>query len=232
LLAALSLALGIGASTAIYSFMDALLARKLPVADPGALAVLQWHVTGNKSIRTSVVHDVSGSFHDDPKTGHTSPIFPYPAFELLRKPNDVCSVLFAYRPARRLNVLIRNQAEVADGEYVSGDYFSGLAVAPAAGRLITGDDGRAGAPAVVVLGYAFAERRFGEAVRAAGQAVTIDNIPFTVTGVAPPGFFGVDPSKAPEFYLPLHADLLLHPERGPGSNPPGATSTSTITGSR
>jgi macrolide transport system ATP-binding/permease protein len=220
-LAALSLALGIGANTAIYSFMDALLVRKLPVADPASLAALNWHVSGKKSVRTSVVHDASGFFYDDPKTGKTSPIFPYPAFELLRKSNHVFSVLFAYHPARKLNVLTRNQAQVADGEYVSGDYFRGLAIAPAAGRLITGDDDRAGAPAVVVLSYAFAGRRFGDAARAAGQPVTIDNIPFTVIGVAPPGFFGVDPAKAPEFYLPLHADLLLNPERGPGPNPAG-----------
>jgi macrolide transport system ATP-binding/permease protein len=220
-LASVSLALGIGANTAIYSFMDALLARTLPVGDPGSLAVLNWHVMGKKGVRTSVVHDVSGFFYDDPKTGKTSPIFPYPAFEQLRKSNDVCSVLFAYRPARKLNILARKQAEVGDGEYVSGDYFRGLEIAPAAGRLITGEDDRAGAPAVVVLSYAFAERRFGDAARAAGQPVTIDNIPFTAIGVAPAGFFGVDPAKAPQFYLPLHADLLLDPERGPGPNPAG-----------
>jgi predicted permease len=221
LLATLSLALGIGANTAIYSFMDALLARALPVADPRSLAVLNWHVMGGEGVRAPVVHDASGFSYHDPKNGRISPIFPYPAFELLRKSNDICSVLFAYRPARKLNLFARNQAEVADGEYVSGDYFRGLAVTPASGRLITGDDDRADAPAVVVLSYGFAETRFGDAARAVGQPVTIGNIPFTVIGVTPPGFFGVDPAKAPRFYLPLHADLLIDPERGPGLNPAG-----------
>src|SRR5450432_2882512 len=102
-MAVLSLALGIGANTAIYSFMDALLMRALPVADPDKLVVLNWHVTGSKRLRNSVVHDASGYFHRDPKTGITTSIFPYPAFELLRSSNNVLSVTFAYHPASKLN---------------------------------------------------------------------------------------------------------------------------------
>jgi len=99
LVATLTLALGIGANTAIFSFLDALLMRSLPVADPASLVVLNWHVTGKKRLRYSVVHGASGYFYDDSKTGITSAIFPYPAFDLLRKSNDVLSVLFAYCPA-------------------------------------------------------------------------------------------------------------------------------------
>ena len=134
ILAVLSLALGIGANTAIFSFMDALLMRSLPVADPGSLVVLEWHITGKKSVDDSVLHNISGQIRDDPKTGSTSAVFPFPAFELLRKSNGVLSILFAYRPARKLNVMVLGQAEVAGGEYVSGDYFRGLGVMPAAGR--------------------------------------------------------------------------------------------------
>src|SRR5260370_3614901 len=115
-----------------------------------------------------------------------------------------------------MNVMVLGQAEVTGGEHVSGDYFRGLGLAPAAGRLIMGDEDRAGAPAVVALSYGFAQRRFGDAASAVGQTVLINNTPFTTVGVAPPGFFGVDPSKAPDLYLPLHADLLLNPERSPG----------------
>ncbi len=215
-LAALSLALGIGANTAIYSFMDALLMRSLPVADPGSLVVLKWHVTGKQRVGDSVLHDISGQVYDDPRTGPTSAVFPFPAFEALRKSSNVLSVLFAYRPARKLNVMIQGQAEVTSGEYVSGDYFRGLGLAPAAGRLIIGDDDRPGAQGVVVLSYGFAQSRFGEAARAVGQQVRINNSSFTAIGVAPPGFFGVDPSKAPDLYLPLHADLLLNPGQDPG----------------
>ena len=216
ILAALSLALGIGANTAIYSFMDALLMRSLPVSDPGSLVVLQWHITGKKNVDDSVLHNISGQINGNPRTGSTSAVFPFPAFELLRKSSDVLSVLFAYRPARKLNVMVQGQAEVTSGEYVSGDYFRGLGLVPAAGRLIIGDDDRAGAPGVVVLSYGFALRRFGDAGSAAGRPVLINNTPFTAIGVAPPGFFGVDPSKTPDIYLPFHADLLLNPEGNPG----------------
>ncbi len=219
ILAALSLALGIGANTAIYSFMDALLMRSLPVRDPGSLVVLNWHVMGKKSIHDSVVHTESGYFYNDPKTGKTTPIFPYPAFELLRKSTDVLSVLFAYRPAGKMTIMIQGQAGIAAGEYVSGDYFRGLRLVPAAGRLIIGDDDRAAGSGVVVLSYAFAESRFGDAASAAGRQVLINNVPFTAIGVAPPGFFGVDPAAAPDFYLPMHADLLLNREQDPLTNP-------------
>ncbi len=185
-LAALSLALGIGANTAIYSFMDALLMRSLPVGNPESLVVLSWHFTGKKNVHVSVVHDVSGFFYDDPKTGKTTGIFPYPAFELLRK-SEQFSVVFAHRRAPKLNVTIRKQAEVVSGDYVSGDYFRGLALAPASGRLISGDDDRAGAP------------------NAVGQPVFINNVPFTAIGVAPPGFLGVDPGRVPDFYVQVFA---------------------------
>jgi macrolide transport system ATP-binding/permease protein len=218
-LATLLLALGIGANTAIYSFVDALLVRSLPVADPRSLVVPNWHMAGKKDTDNSVVRNVSGYYYDDPKLGKTAPMFPYPAFELLRKSGDVFSVLFAYHPAGKLTAIVQGQAEVVNGEYVSGEYFRGLGLVPAAGRLIRDDDDLAGGPAVVVLSYAFAQRRFGDAAVAAGQPVMINNIPFMAIGVAPRGFFGVDPAKAPDFFLPLHADLLLRPEDNPGHGP-------------
>lgn len=217
-LASLSLALGIGANTAIYSLMDALLMRSLPVADPASLVLLKWHIAAKKDTDDTVVHNASGYFDDDPKFGKTSPIFPYPAFEALRKSGGALSVVFAYRPAGKRNVVAGRQAEIRGGEYVSGDYFQGLGVVPAAGRLLAGGDDRAGAPPVVALSYGFATARFGDAASAVGQNVLIDNIPFTAIGVTPPRFFGVDPSKAPDLYLPFHADLLLEPQRNPGTD--------------
>ena len=111
LVATLTLALGIGANTAIFSFLDALLMRSLPVADPASLVVLNWHVTGKKSLRYSVIHNMQGRFWADSKTGLTTAIFPYPAFELLGKSNDVLSALFAYCPTLRLNFLARGEAD-------------------------------------------------------------------------------------------------------------------------
>lgn len=210
-LAVLSLALGIGANTAIYSFMDAVMMRWLPVRDPASLALLQWHT--KNGINDSVVQNESGHFDDDPKLGLVGGIFPYPAFEDLRKSTNVFSALFAYHPSQKLTVMISGGAEVDSGEYVSGDFFDGLGVAPEAGRLIVAGDDHIGAD-VVVLSYGFAQRHFGDAARAAGQKIFLNNLPFTIAGVTPPGFYGVDSGSAPEFYLPLHADLALDPARG------------------
>ena len=214
ILAALSLALGIGANTAIYSFMDAVLLRSLPVANPESLVVLNWHSKDMKAARGSVVHTGSGSIYHDAKIGTNAGIFPYPAFERLRKSEGVFSSLFAYYPTRELNLMIKGQAEVATGEYVSGDYFRGLGTPPAAGRLVIDEDDRAGAAGVVVLGFGVAQARFGDADSAVGQSIRLNNVLFTVIGVAPPGFFGVDPAMAPDFYVPMHANLLLATKEG------------------
>jgi predicted permease len=214
LLTILSLALGIGANTAIYSFMDAVLMRSLPVKDPGSLVVVNWRsrdatrdAQGNREF---VMHSMSGSVNGDAEGGLRSGIFPYPAFELLQKQSSsVFSSVFAYYPNRGANLLIDGQAYTGRGEYVSGEFFRGLEVRPAAGRLLVGDDDRVGAPPVLVISFAFSERHFGQADRAPGRSILINAIPFTIVGVTPPDFFGVDPAAAPEFYLPLHANLLV-----------------------
>src|SRR5437879_2909389 len=97
----------------------------------------------------------------------------------------------------------------ASTEYVTGEYFRGLAVSPAAGHLIGSEDDRPGAAPVAVVSFAASQQRFGGPSNAIGQAILIDNVPFTVIGVAPPEFFGVDPAVAPDLYLPLHTNVLL-----------------------
>ncbi len=209
-LAILSLALGIGANTAIYSFMDSILLRSLPVPDPGSLVVLNWHAKDAR--HDFVMRGMSGTTYDDPTTGTTAGIFPFPAFELFRKYDSVFSTVFAHFQCwqvRRVNLTIEGQADIATGWNVSGDYFRGLGVPPAAGRLVIPDDDRAGAPAVAVVSYGLSQRRFGGADNAVGRSILIDNLPFTVVGVTPPEFFGVDPAAAPDVYLPIHTNELL-----------------------
>ena len=210
LLAVSSLALGIGANAAIYSFMDAILVRSLPVSDPQSLVVLNWRArtTG----RDFVMKSMSGTTYGDSQAGTTAGIFPYPAFERFRKSNTVFSSVFAhfqYSQARRLNVTTGGQASIASGWSVSGDYFSGLGVSPAAGRMILSDDDRPGAPAVAVVTYRFSQGHFGGIANATGQVILIDNVPFTVVGVTPQEFFGVDPAGSPDLFLPMHTSELL-----------------------
>ncbi|MBV9396395.1 MAG: ABC transporter permease [Bryobacterales bacterium] len=221
-LAVLSLALGIGANTAIFSFMDAILLRSLPVKDPESLAMVNWHMkgppfgTGPEAI--TVVNGIEGDIYQEPGSGSTAAILPYPAFELLQTGSSpVFSNVFGFRTAGKLNLSVKGQADLGAGEYVSGDYFRGLDVPPAAGRLLIADDDRAGAPAVAVVSFALAQARFGGATNAAGSSILVNNVPFTVVGVAPPEFFGTEPGQAPDVYLPMHANLLLedYPFGGP-----------------
>ena len=138
-----------------------------------------------------------------------SGIFPYPAFETLREEHSVFSTLFGYFNGHNRTLAIRGQAMSAGTEYVTGGYFRGLGVSPAAGRLIDSEDDRPGAAPVAVISFVTSQNRFGGAPNAIGQSILVDNIHFTVIGVAPPEFFGVDPAAAPDLYLPLHTNLLV-----------------------
>ena len=209
---AVTLALGIGANTAIYSFIDAILLRALPVPDPESLVVVKWHARpiefGRRRSPAAesgfVMHSIDGQVYDE-GGGSTSRIFPFPAFERLQNAaTPVMAGFFAYHPAGRLNVVARGEADVAQGEYVAGGYFDGLRVAVAAGRPIVMADDEVSAAPVAVLSMGYAQRRFGGAASAVGETVRINNDVVTVVGVAPTGFFGVDPSAATDVYLPLH----------------------------
>ena len=212
---ALSLALGIGANTAIYSFMDSILLRSLPVPDPASLAVMNWRskpfAIGSRATRGSefVLHSIDGGFYDEPD-GTTGTIFPYAAFERLQQASTpVLSSIFGYFRGGTVNVIARGTADLATGEYVSANFFGGLAVPPAAGRLIGADDDRPGAPPVAVISMGYSQRRFESAAEAINQPILINNVAFTVIGVTPNGFFGVDPAAAPDVYLPIHATVLF-----------------------
>ena len=211
-LAVLSLALGIGANTAIYSLMESILLRSLPVADPESLVVLNWHSRPPQNASKEwvhVVHGIQGVFWPGDKGALVSGIFPYAALETLREENPVFSTLFGYFNGRNRTLAIRGQAITASTEYVTGEYFRGLAVSPAAGRLIESEDDRPGAAPVAVISFAASQNRFGGPPSAIGQSILVNNIPFTVIGVAPPEFFGVDPAASPDLYLPLHTNVLV-----------------------
>jgi macrolide transport system ATP-binding/permease protein len=206
--AVLSLALGIGANTAIYSFMDAILMRSLPVSHPEQLAVVEWH----SARRPPVVKGINGTAHRYGSGGTSSPNFPFRAYETLRSEQDIFSALFAYTYVRTFNVIAGGQTESIFGGFVSGNYFSSLGVPAAAGRLFVDADDRTGAPAAVVLSYTYWQHRFNTNPAILGQSIQINNQPYTIAGVAAPGFFGVDPEANPDFFLPIHALPVLSPD--------------------
>lgn len=198
-MAVLSLALGIGANTAIFGFLDGILLRDLPVERPGELVVLNWRA----SDQPKVIHRHSGSRYRDGKHGIASPNYPYPFYRLLRAKQDALSALFAYANMWELNLVAREQADISAGELVSGNYFHDLGVVPAAGRLIVDDDDRTGAPPVAVLSYGYWRKRYLSDPAAVGEVIRINHVPVTIIGVSAPGFFGVNPAADPSVYLPL-----------------------------
>ena len=204
-LAILSLALGIGANTAIFSFMDSIVLRSLPVDHPERLVILSFWTKENE------VHGMNR--HDDSflptKTGYGDSVFSYPAFGMFQSNKRIFSDVFGYQGGGDLHFAAGDRADVARTEYVTGNYFQALGVPPAAGRLIMNDDDRAAASPVAVISYALSQRRFGSAENATGKSVLINQHPFTVIGVAPPQFFGADPAMAPDVYIPLHSIRTL-----------------------
>ncbi|HLY20691.1 MAG TPA: ABC transporter permease [Bryobacteraceae bacterium] len=208
--AALSLALGIGANTAIYSFLDAILMRSLPVANPHQLAILKWHAARSPG----VIKGANGRMSRYGKTGRESPNFPFAAYQALRDNPALFSTMIGYTYVQNFNVTVGDAADSIPGGFVSGNYFSGLGVPPAAGRLLVEDDDRPGASPAVVLAYAYWQGRFNGDPSAMGKSIRINDVPFTIAGVAGPGFSGVDPQSNPSFFLPIHQLPPLSPHPG------------------
>jgi predicted permease len=108
----------------------------------------------------------------------------------------------------RLNVTTRDATDSVKAHYVTGDYFQGMGVRPAAGRLIHQADDAIGAAPVVVLNETFSRRRFGDAAAALGQTIRINDTPFEIIGVAPAAFFGAEPGATPQVFMPIHARMI------------------------
>ena len=183
--ALLSLALGIGANTALFSIMDAMLLKMLPVKEPERLVLFK-----SVAPQEFSVGSYNGSSNKDEQTGlinRTS--FAYQTYQRLREQQGPLSDVFAYGGVG-LNVIADGQADVAGGQAVSGNYYAGLGVQPAVGRLLTDEDDKAGAPPVAVLSHRYWQKRFGGDAAIIGKQINLNNVPFTVVGVSARGFDG------------------------------------------
>jgi len=187
LIVTLTLALGIGANTAIFSMIDAVLLKSLPVRQPEELVLL-------------------------------SRRFSYPGLRILREYDQVTTGLVAFTPVR-LGLSIAGQAEPAVlGHLVTGNYFSVLGVHPILGRLLGEDDDRSpGAHAVAVVSHGYWRRRFGSDPAIIGRTISLAGMPFTIIGVTPPEFFGVEVGSSPDIFAPVMMSPQLMPAGGPVS---------------
>ncbi|HKQ80018.1 MAG TPA: ABC transporter permease [Blastocatellia bacterium] len=194
--AVLSLALGIGANTAIFSLVDPILIKSLPVKDPEQLVVL-------KPVNQR------GATEDD----YTFAVFSYPIFEQLRDRTQIFSGVFATPGADQVEMVgpeTGNEREKASLQLVSGEYFQVLGVNAVLGRtLTTADDQTVGANPVAVLSFGFWRRRFAGDVSVVGKIITLRNQPLTIIGVTAPEFFGTELGEAPDIWAPLMTENIL-----------------------
>ena len=188
-MAVLSLALGIGANAAIFSLLDAILLKQLPVKQPQELYFVQYGEPGFKP------------------TSNVS----FTAFEQLKTHESISDACF-FNYTTRINVSTGGSSEVVEGQMVSGGFFKTLGVNPIAGRVILDSDDEVSSPSVVVLSDRYWERRFGRA-SVVGQQLILNNVPFTIVGVTPPEFFGAIVGNAPDLYLPSITGERIIPGR-------------------
>src|SRR5260370_28806240 len=187
IVAVLSLALGIGANTSIFSLLSQVMFRYLPVADLARLVV--FHTEGQRNGRAS-----SDNFEA---------VFSYPMYRDLRDRNQVFSGVIA-RSSAPVSLSYNAQTERARAEMVSGNFFDVLRVRPFIGRLLTqDDDGAPGAHPVVVLSHGYWKRRFGSNPGIVNQKVNLNGHPMIVLGVTPPVFHGVLAGDTPDVLAPM-----------------------------
>ena len=197
--AVLTLALGIGANTAIYSLLDQAMLRLLPVIAPNQLVVLRFSGGDSGSTRSR---------------GDNTTYFSYPMYRDLRDRNSVLSGLIATDLAQ-VGVQWHNQPDLADAELVSGNYFDVLGLRPALGRLfVASDDVAQEANPVVVLSFYYWQQRFGLDPTIVNQSISINGHPFTILGVVQPGFHSAVAGDNPAIFAPM----MMKPEVTPAWN--------------
>jgi predicted permease len=202
-----TLALGIGANTAIFSLIDAVMLKMLPVEKPEQLVLLNWVALG----WPYMIHSLTGDSNRDKSGRSTSTSFSYPIFEDIRAHAHALSGVLAFADAGRVNVGISGETGVAQGQLVSGEFFNTLGVPASIGRTITPADDEPGANPVATLSYNYWVRRFGRDPQIIGKTVTVNGAVFTLVGVAAPEFFGVQPGASTDIWLPLRTQPLVDP---------------------
>jgi predicted permease len=207
-IAATSLALAIGANTAIFSLTKSMLYDRLDVPHAEQLRALKWHGVGNMA-----VHSMWGDFDPAPEGGMSGTIFSYPVYLELRAHNQSLEDLFAFK-WDGMNATVRGVAQRVETEMVSGNYYSVLGVRPQLGRPIEpSDESEYGAGTVAVISEGLWERAYGRSPSALGQTITVNQTPFTIVGVNPRGFTGAKGTWAsPDVFVPLTMQPVIDPK--------------------
>lgn len=195
-----TLALGIGANTAVFSVMNAVLLKSLPVEDPDRVVYLN---TSEAPQRTGTVDS------------HNT--FSYAVYDALRNQSGPLSQVIAYVPLSSGKVAVRagSQPEEAEGDMVSGSFFSGMGIKFARGHGFTAQDESDHAP-IAVISFNYWSRRFAQSPDVLGKAIFVNSVPITIVGVSAQGFEGLEAGRSTDFWIPLQSQ----PELNAWGNPP------------
>src|SRR5690349_3978283 len=213
--AIISLALGIGANTALFSAVYAVLLKPLPVEEPERLVLFEWQA--GRPFRTS---GMSGTSNVEVPAGRRGlSLFRYDVFEQMHETQTAAtpsplSDLFAFGPLPELTAKVGDEPEIVNGQAVTGNYYTGLRVQPSLGRVISAEDDRPGTAPVVVLSYRFWQNRFNANPGVLGQQLKLNQQSFTIIGVTPPEFNGtLQVGYEPAVTIPLAFEPLVQGER-------------------
>jgi predicted permease len=208
-----SLALGIGANTAIFSIAKSALMDRLDVPQAGELRLFAWNAK-----RKSVVHSSWGDF-DRTQNGVTSTSFSYPIYQLMRKQNHQLEDLFAFKNLGRVNVTAEGEAEVVQADLVSGNFYEQMRVRPQLGRPIEpADDDKPGASPVALISDGYWSARFNRSPSVIGKTILVNLVNVTIVGVNPPGFTGAKGTQSSaELFMPFSVQPQVFPYRNEAS---------------
>ncbi len=210
--AVVTLALGIGANTAIFTLTDAVILRTLPVHGPGQLVLLKWgaHLWPNTNR--------SYSWPGCPGMGRAAALaipggcsFSYPVFEQLRRVRAGFSGFFAFTGSEPFDTTFQGTVSSGRGQFVSGSFFPVLGQRPAVGSLLEPIDDVTGAAPALVLGYGYWQSRFGGDPSVVGKTVQVNGSPFTIAGVSAKGFMGLEMGIPVDFWMPLSCQPSVFP---------------------
>ncbi|HLW98566.1 MAG TPA: ABC transporter permease [Candidatus Acidoferrales bacterium] len=210
--AILTLALGIGANTAIFTLVNSIMLTRLPVGHPEQLVLLHWMSHSKGPFVWNGSSSYGGCDMNDPGSGRNNCSFSYPVFEDFRSNAHSFQNIAAYAGGVGVQVDRNGHSTRANGQVVSGEFFSVLEVHPAYGRVLNPGDDQTGAPPALMLEFTYWQKQFGSDPAVVGGSVIMNGVSFNIVGVTPPEFFGISPGSRPNFWLPLHCkDVLSKP---------------------
>lgn len=193
-----TLALAIGANVAMFTLTNAVLLKRLPVPNPDQLVQMSWAAR-----RYGFVSTYNGSARPNAAGERVATSFALPVINAIRDRNTTFSDVFGFTLPEPLTMVLQNDSQLVDAQFVSGNFFRGLGVATVLGRTLTDYDDRPGAPPVAVISYGFWSRAFGAAPDIVGRTISVNRTSVTIAGVLPSSFFGVLPGSRPAVFLPL-----------------------------